>query len=152
MALILTLLFGSRDYNGAGMDVIAAAIAGNAVPYAFALKLILTAVTLGAGYKGGEIVPTMFIGASFGCVIGPLFGLDAGFGAAIGLISVLCGVVNCPISCMILSAEVFGGAYLLYFAPACAISYMLSGRFSLYSAQRFAYSKLETTYINEKAH
>ena len=152
LVVLLTLLFSSRDYNGAGMAIITEAIGGKAVPYAFALKLLLTAATLGAGFKGGEIVPTMFIGATFGCAFAPLLGLDAGFGAAVGLIAVLCGVVNCPLSCMLLSVELFGGAYLIYFAPACAISYMLSGRFSLYSAQRFIYSKLETTYINEKAH
>ena len=106
------------------------------------------AVTLGAGFKGGEIIPTMFIGATFGCVMGDVLGMDAGFAAAIGLIAVFCGVVNCPISCIVLSVEVFGAGGLLYFALACAVSFLLSGRFSLYSAQRIVYSKLEPTYVN----
>mgnify|MGYP003377016387 CR=1 FL=1 len=64
----VTLLCGSRDYNGAGTEVIARAMAGQAVPWAFLLKILMTALTLGAGFKGGEIVPAFFIGATFGCV------------------------------------------------------------------------------------
>ncbi|MBR7148574.1 MAG: chloride channel protein, partial [Firmicutes bacterium] len=66
----LTLVVGTRDYNGAGMDTITRALQGEAVPYAFALKILFTAITLGAGFKGGEIVPVFFTGATFGCVVG----------------------------------------------------------------------------------
>ena len=105
----LTYLFQTRDYNGAGMEVIRRATdGGEARPEAFALKLALTAVTLGAGYRGGEIVPAFFVGATFGCVMGPLIGLDPSFAAGIGLIALFCGVVNSPIASMILSIELFG--------------------------------------------
>lgn len=73
--IALTLLVGTRDYNGAGVDVIVAALEkGKAHPEAFALKMLFTAITINTGFKGGEIVPTFFIGATFGCTA-------AGFGA-----------------------------------------------------------------------
>lgn len=145
----LTYLVGSRDYNGAGMDVIAAAVEqGAAHPAAFLLKLVFTAVTLAAGFKGGEVVPSFFVGATFGCVAAPLLGLPSGFGAALGLVSVFCGVTNCPVASVFLSVELFGAEGLWYFALACGISYMLSGYSGLYSSQTILYSKLKARYIN----
>lgn len=151
LIIALTLICGTRDYNGAGADVIKRAISGQAVAYAFALKIIFTAITMGSGYKGGEIVPTFFIGATFGCVAGGLLGIDAGFSAAIGMIAMFCGVVNCPVASIMLSIEVFGGHDIRFFALACAISYMLSGYFSLYHSQKIVYSKLKNKVININA-
>ena len=136
-----SLLLGTRDYCGAGMDVIARALAGKAVPAAFILKLLLTAVTMGTGFKGGEIVPSFFVGATFGCTAGALLGLDPAFGAAVGLTALFCGVTNCPITAIILSVELFGGGALPFFALACAASYLLSGYSSLYGAQRIVLDK-----------
>lgn len=150
--IVLTLLVGSRDYNGAGGDIIEAALAGHAVPYAFLLKMLFTAVTLGAGFRGGEIVPTFFVGATFGCAAAPLLGLDPAFGGAIGMIALFCGVTNCPLASIFLSIELFGSSHVLFFALACALSYLLSGKFSLYSAQKLVYSKLEPRFIDENAH
>lgn len=147
----LTFILGTKDYNGAGMEVIQNAINGNALPYAFLLKILFTAITVGSGYRGGEIVPTFYVGATFGCAIAPLIGLDAGFGAAIGIISLFCGVVNCPIASIILSIELFGSNGLLLFAIASAVSYMLSGYYGLYSSQKIVYSKLKAEYININA-
>ncbi len=149
--IVLTLLVGSRDYNGAGGNVIEAALAGHAVPYAFLLKMLFTAVTLGAGFRGGEIVPTFFVGATFGCAAAPLLGLDPAFGGAIGMIALFCGVTNCPLASIFLSIELFGSSHVLFFALACALSYLLSGKFSLYSAQKIVYSKLEPRFIDENA-
>ena len=147
--IALTLLCGTRDYNGAGMDVITAAIEqGQAAPGAFLLKLLFTAVTLSAGFKGGEVVPSFFVGASFACVVGPLLGIPAGFAAAIGLVAVFCGAVNCPISSIFLSVELFGAAGMPYFALACALSFVLSGYSGLYSSQRILYDKLKAHFIN----
>lgn len=148
----ISLLLGTDKYNGAGVGHIIAAVEGTASGWDFVLKLLLTAISLGAGFKGGEIVPTMFIGSTFGCFAGGLLGLEPGLAASIGLVAVFCGVVNCPISSIILSVELFGGQGMIYFAIACAVSYMLSGRFSLYAAQRIVYSKLEPTYINAQTH
>lgn len=146
--LCFTFLAGTTAYNGAGMDTISAAIAGSARPEAFALKILFTAVTIGAGFKGGEIVPTFFIGSTFGCVAGSLLGLDPGFGAAVGLIALFCGVVNSPIASMLLSIELFGAQGLLLFTIACGVSFMLSGYYGLYSSQKIVYSKLRAEYIN----
>lgn len=144
----LSLLFRSGDYNGAGMDVVARALAGAARPEAFLLKILFTAVTIGVGYKGGEIVPTFFIGATFGCVFGGLLGLDPAFGAAIGLVALFCGVVNSPIASILLSVELFGSEGILLFGIACAVSYMLSGYSGLYSSQRIIYSKTKAEFLN----
>lgn len=122
--VIMTLIIGSRDYNGAGMDIISSAVNGTARPEAFILKMIFTAITISVGYKGGEIVPTFFIGSTFGCVIGSFLGLDPCFGAAIGLAALFCGVVNTLITSVILSIELFGAGNIILFAIACGVSYM----------------------------
>ena len=147
----MTLLVGAQTYNGAGMDMVERAVAGGKIDwYAFALKLVFTAVSLAAGYKGGEIVPTFFVGAAFGAVAGPLLGLDAGFGAAIGMVALFCGVVNCPFASMFLAVEIFGGEYLAPFAVTCALSYILSGYFGLYSSQQIIRSKVGTELIDRE--
>ncbi|MBE7034725.1 MAG: chloride channel protein [Ruminococcaceae bacterium] len=145
--IALTLLVGSRDYNGAGMDIITNAMTGSARPEAFLLKLIFTVITIAAGFKGGEIVPVFFIGSTFGCVIGSWLGLSPAFAAAVGFVAVFCGAVNCPIASIILSLEVFGGDNLPLFALVCAVSYMMSGRYGLYQSQRIVYSKIEDTLL-----
>ena len=147
-----TLLLGTTDYNGAGMDVVARALSGQADPWAWLLKLAFTAVTIGCGFKGGEVVPSFFVGATFGCVFGGLLGLPPAFAAAIGLVSVFCGAVNCPIASVILSIELFGSGGLVYFAAACALSYLLSGYCGLYSSQTILYSKLKAEFINVHTH
>ena len=148
LVIALTLLAGCRDYNGAGGHVIAAALGGTAKLEAFLLKIVFTAVTLGCGFKGGEVVPSFFVGATFGCAAGALLGLPPGFAAAIGLVAVFCGAVNCPIASVVLSVELFGADAMLYFAIACAISYVLSGYCGLYSSQTILYSKLRAEFIN----
>ncbi len=149
--LLIEALTGARDYNGPGMEDISNALAGEARPEAFLVKILFTALTLGAGFKGGEIVPTFFTGATFGCVAGRLVGLSPSFGAGIGLISVFCGVTNCPIASLLLSLELFGPDGLLFFLLACAVSYLFSGYYGLYSEQKILYSKLTPEFINKKA-
>ena len=149
----LTLVSGGRTFNGAGMDFVERIVAGEPVVwYAFLLKLIFTAVTLAAGYKGGEIVPTFFVGAAFGAVVGPLLGLDPAFAAAVGMIGMFCGVVNCPFASLFLAIEIFGGAYLAPFAVTCALCYVFSGYFGLYSSQHILRSKVGTELIDRTAH
>ncbi len=148
LVVTVTLLLGTTDYNGAGMDVVTRALTGDARPEAFAVKLLLTALTLGAGFKGGEIVPAFFIGSSFGCVMGGLLGLEPGFAAALGLIAVFCGIINCPVTSLLLSVELFGSHSVLIFALTCAISFLMSGPYGLYSSQRLTYSKLEPTFVD----
>lgn len=150
--LIVLSLLTNGDYNGAGMDVITRALAGEADGWAWLLKLLFTAVTIGCGFKGGEVVPSFFVGAAFGCFMGGLLGLPAGFAAAIGLVAVFCGAVNCPVASVLLSVELFGSAGAPYFAVACALSYLLSGYCGLYSSQTILYSKLRAEFINVRTH
>ena len=148
---------GTYDYNGAGEGVIHAAIGGYARPEAFLLKMLLTALTLGAGFKGGEIVPVFFTGATFGCVAAPLRGLHPSFGAGLGMVGLFCGVTNCPLSSLLLALELFAASgqfstqTLCLFAVTIAVSYMLSGYYSLYSEQKILYSKFRPEFINRKA-
>ena len=149
--VLLSLLLGS-DYNGAGVGVIQNALQGTARPEAFVLKVILTALTLAAGFKGGEIVPAFFCGATFGCFYGALLGLPASFAAAVGLVSVFCGVTNCPLTAILLAYELYGGQGLPLYALTIAVSYMLSGYSGLYHAQKIVYSKLRPEFINRETH
>ncbi len=146
--ILLTLIYGSQRYNGAGMAVIEEALNGHSNPWDFILKILFTAITLAFGYKGGEVVPSFFTGAVFGCFVGPLLGIPAGFAAAVGLVSVFSGVANVPIASVFLAIELFGADGMLYFAVACAVSYAFSGYKGLYSSQKILYHKLKAEYIN----
>jgi len=147
--VLLTLVLKTYDYNGAGTGIIANAMQGIAKPEAFVLKIIFTAITIGAGFRGGEIVPTFFIGSTFGCVAAGLVGMEPSMGAAIGLVALFCGVVNCPIASIFLSIELFGAEGILFFAIACGVSYLVSGYYGLYSKQKIMYSKLRVEYIDQ---
>ncbi|MCI1966074.1 MAG: chloride channel protein [Oscillospiraceae bacterium] len=146
LIIVLAMIFG-RDYLGMGGEMISAAFHQSAPPEAFLLKLIFTAVTLGAGFRGGEIVPAFFVGATFGSFVGSLIGLDPSFAASIGFMSVFCGVTNCPLTAFVLSVEVFSEKGILYYLLAAGISYMLSGYCSLYSQQKILYAKDKCLYI-----
>ena len=141
VVMVLTLLVGDHRYNGAGMDMALGAVAGNANWFDFALKMLFTAVTLAAGFKGGEIVPTFCIGATFGCVVGGLLGLDAGLCGALGLIGLFCCATNSPFASIVLSIEMFGGANLHLFALVCVVCFVLSGKSGLYSSQIIQFEK-----------
>lgn len=151
IVIVLTLLVGSQTYNGAGMDFIARCMEEATVrPESFLLKILFTAATLCAGFKGGEIVPSFFTGAAFGCLFGNLTGVSPTLCTAVGMISVFCGVTNCPITSLLISFELFGYQGVPYFLLSVAFSYMLSGYFGLYHSQKIVYSKFKTDYINRK--
>ena len=152
LVLALTAWLGHQDYNGAGDLVIRRMLAGEDIPEAFLLKILFTALTLGAGFRGGEIVPALFTGCGFGTMIGPYFGLPHSFSGALGMVAVFCGATNCPISSIFLAYELFGGENLILYAVCCATSYVLSGYYGLYSEQKIVYSKLKTERIDRKAH
>ncbi len=137
----LTVLVGDQRYNGAGMDMALGAVAGKADWFDFALKLLFTAITLGAGFKGGEIVPTFCIGATFGCIAGTILGLDAGFAAALGLVGLFCCATNAPLASILLSIEMFGGGNVAVFALTCALCFAFSGTGGLYASQQLPYGK-----------
>ncbi len=148
LIVLLTIILSTHDYNGAGMHVITRAMQGEANWEAFILKIIFTAITISAGFKGGEIVPSFFIGSTFGCVAGSILGLSPSFGAAIGFVALFCGVVNCPFASLMLALEVFGTEAILAFAAVCGVSYMMSGYSGLYKSQKIMYSKLNEEYID----
>lgn len=147
----LTCMLQTTDYMGTGVSVIARAIQGDARPEAFLLKMLFTALTLEAGFKGGEIVPSFFIGATFGCVFGHIFGISPSMCAGVGMVSVFCGVTNCPITSMLIAFELFGYREVPYFLIAISVSYLMSGYYGLYHDQTIVYSKYKTEYINRKA-
>ena len=152
MAVVaLSYLMGVGRYNGAGMGIIAAAVEqGEALPWDFLCKALLTAVTLASGFKGGEVVPSFYIGATFGCAVGPLLGLPAGFSAAVGLVAVFCGATNTLIPSILMAYELFQGEGLELVALGCGVCYMLSGYHGLYSSQTFVTEKWASEYHEKK--
>lgn len=146
----MTLLVGDHRYNGAGMDMALKAVAGEADWFDFAMKLLFTAVTLSAGFKGGEIVPTFCIGATFGCLIGGLVGLEPGIAAALGLVGLFCCVTNSPFASIMLSIEMFGSTNTYLFAFVCVIAFVISGNWGLYASQIIEFSKSRMVRRNTK--
>lgn len=151
--ILLTLIFSDRTYNGSGMALIERCFEGETVPmYAFLLKILFTAVALGAGFKGGEIVPTLCVGAVFGCTAGTILHAPAGLCTAMGMACLFVSVTNCPVSTMFLTFEMFGFEAMPYYALAVGVCFTLSGYYGLYSSQKFIYSKTRAEYINRKSH
>ena len=142
--IVLTLLVGSYKYNGLGAALIGQSVGGGEgiLWYDFLLKLLFTAVTMGMGFRGGKIMPALVIGATFGAVLGPLIGMDTGVAAALCMVGALCGIMNCPITCIFWSVEVFGGTHLLLFVITSAICYVFSGYCGIYPNQNIIFSKL----------
>lgn len=142
--IILSLLVGKDTYNGAGGETIATMLSGgNEGYFAFILKILFTAITLGAGFKGGEILPLFFIGSSFGAVFAPLLGIPSSFGAALAMVALFGGATNTMIAPICLAIECFGGGGVQMFAIASFMGYLCSGYNGLYSSQKILYSKLQ---------
>ena len=147
----LTYLVGSNLYNGDSLPLIGTAVANAAGGQEFLLKILFTVVTIGAGFKGGEIVPTLVIGATFGSFAGELMGLSPSFGAAIGLVSVFCGAINSPMTAFVIGIELFGANGALFYLIACALGYVCSGYFGLYPSQKIWFDKLSHKFIKKNA-
>ena len=150
MVIVLTVILRTTAYSGAGVNLIEEAFLGEAPMTAFFWKIMFTAITLGVGFKGGEIVPSFCIGATFGCMFGTLVGLSPSLCAAVGMVAVFCGVTNSPITSLIIGFEMFGFDSMRYLLIGVAISYMLSGYTGLYSEQTIMYSKFNTQMIDRK--
>ncbi len=133
--IIMTMIFGT-DYNGGGMFVIDRIFEEGAVrPEAFLLKMVFTVITVSVGYKGGEIVPSFFIGATLGAALAAVFGLPVGFCTAIGMVAFFAAVTNCQIASAVLAVELFGTNGFIYFAAAAFASRVFFGKTSLYNKQ-----------------
>ncbi len=152
LIIVLTMILGTTDYLGTGMQVVERAVVDRQVVWcAFLLKILFTAITLSGGFKGGEIVPTFFVGATFGCLMGQILHISPSLAAACGMAAVFCGVTNSPISSLLISLEMFGFEGAPFYFLAIAISYMQSGYYGLYRSQKIMYSKVKTQFINRNA-
>ncbi len=134
--LALVYLIGSRDYLGRGLPMVERSFEGKVPPFAFLAKIIFTAITMGTGFRGGEVIPLFFVGATLGNTLAPFFNMPISFLAALGLISVFAGASNAPISCFLLALELFDGKGIEYFFIACIVSYIFSGHHGIYAAQK----------------
>lgn len=146
----LTFALGTRDYlglgvqseNANGISIVHAFNQGGVEHWSWLWKLIFTAITLGTGFKGGEVTPLFFIGAALGNTLAWVGGAPVDLFAALGFIAVFAGATNTPIACTIMGVELFGGEHILYYAIACFMAYYFSGHSGIYSAQRNHSSKI----------
>lgn len=149
LIILLTKVMGTTDYLGGGSHIIEYAVAGEVVPIAFIMKMLFTALTLEAGFKGGEIVPTLFVGATFGCLFGQIIGFEPSLCAACGMLALFSAMTNSPLATLVLGFEMFGFEGMPFYLLAVAIGYMQSGYYGLYKGQKVMYSKTEPEYINK---
>lgn len=149
IVIVLCYLLGTTDYiglgvqssNANGVSIANAFVKDGATSFSWFWKLMLTVVTLGMGFKGGEVTPLFFIGATLGNTLAVLLGAPVDLFAALGFIAVFAAATNTPIACSIMGVELFGGEYMLYYATACFIAYYFSGHSGIYTAQRLHISK-----------
>ena len=142
--ILLTYTFGKSDYLSLGVD--AAYPGAVTIPSAFQVggsdtwswlwKTIYTAITLGTGFKGGEVTPLFYIGATLGNTLSILLDAPVSLFAALGFIAVFAGATNTPLACTLMGAELFGSQYILLFAIACFTAYFFSGTSGIYTAQQ----------------
>ena len=157
IVIAMTFLLGTRDYlgigvttaDGTGVSLVNAFKADGVDLLSWFWKLVFTAVTLGTGFKGGEVTPLFFIGATLGNTIATLTGNPVDLFAALGFIAVFAGATNTPMACTLMGVELFGGEHILYYAIACFIAYYFSGNSGIYSSQRLGVSKGEFDYETE---
>ncbi|MBD1577286.1 voltage-gated chloride channel family protein [Vibrio sp. S11_S32] len=150
LVILITKLIGNYDYTGlgvyssreGGVSIVSAFHQGGAEWYSWILKLVLTALTLSVGFKGGEVTPLFFIGATLGNSLAWVLGAPPELFAALGFIAVFAAATNTPLACTIMGVELFGSEYILYFAIACYTAYYFSGHTGIYSSQRVAVPKL----------
>ncbi|MBB6501925.1 voltage-gated chloride channel family protein [Pedobacter cryoconitis] len=148
--IALTYLIGKPDYLSLGVDaeypgavtIPSAFIHGGADTWSWLWKIIYTGLTLGTGFKGGEVTPLFYIGATLGNTLSGLLNAPVSLFAALGFIAVFAGATNTPLACTMMGIELFGSEYTLFFAIACFTSYFFSGQTGIYSAQRIAVPKI----------
>lgn len=133
--VVLTLILGTTDYNGRGLDMLEQSFTEEVPPFAFLAKLLFTAITLGTGFVGGEAIPLFFMGATFGNALYPFLDLPLSFLAALGMIAAFCAGTNTPIAAFLLALEMFDGQGVEYFFVACIVSYLFSGHHGLWPVQ-----------------
>lgn len=146
----ITLMIGTTIYQGSGIHLIGNAVEGGFTEtFSFFWKMVLTAIAMRAGFRGGEIVPSFAIGATLGCLLGHILSISPSLCAATGMIALFCGVTNCPLTSALIAFEMFGFEGYAYYVIAVAISYAVSGYYGLYKEQTIVYSKYKAKYINK---
>jgi H+/Cl- antiporter ClcA len=145
-AIVIALVqaFGTSDYLGLGVTspdpsavtILSAFTPGGVHAWSWAMKILFTAVTIGSGFKGGEVTPLFFVGATLGGALGALGGVPVDFMASLGFVAVFAGAANTPLACIVMAVELFGGEGILYHAIACVAAYLVSGHGGIYKAQR----------------
>lgn len=145
--LIMTYLEGSQEYLGLSLPMIQDSLRTGVFGYAFIIKLLFTAVTLGSGYLGGEVTPLFVIGSTCGYFLGIVFGVDPYLMASVGFVAVFAGCSNTPLACSIMAIELFGGGIASYVIPTCYMAYLASGHRGIYSTQRVEVAKNMTVEI-----
>ena len=150
----LTYALGTREYLGLGVTSpdpgsasIVAFFGGHVFPWAWAWKILFTVITLGSGFKGGEVTPLFFIGAGLGNALSGILGGPADLFAALGFVAIFAGASNTPLACTIMGIELFGATNTVYIAVACFIAYLCSGHSGIYLAQRLAVPKTQSSLI-----
>ncbi len=151
VVLGITWVLGTRDYlglgvttaDGGGVSIVNAFREGGATSWSWLWKIILTAVTISSGFKGGEVTPLFFVGATLGNVLGGLMGVPVDLMAGLGFIAVFSGATNTPLACTVMGIELFGSEYAIYFAMACFLAYLFSGHSGIYLSQRVGIAKGE---------
>ncbi len=146
----LVYLCGTRDYLGLGVwspepgaVTISSLFDGAHIhAWSWALKLVFTTVTLGSGFKGGEVTPLFFIGAALGNALSGVFGAPTDLLAAIGFVAVFAGASNTPLACTLMGVELFGSTHTVYIAVGCWVAYLCSGHSGIYLSQRLAVPKV----------
>lgn len=157
LVLGISFLLGTTDYLGLGVSspdpdgvsILAAFHAGGADGFSWFWKLLLTAITLGMGFKGGEVTPLFFIGATLGNSIAVLAGAPIDLLAGLGFIAVFAGATNTPLACTMMGIELFGAENVIYYAVACFTAYYFSGHTGIYQSQRMAVSKMHTNHPDD---
>ncbi|MBN2263573.1 MAG: voltage-gated chloride channel family protein [Prolixibacteraceae bacterium] len=154
LIILLTFVLGTNNYlglgvstpDGNGVSILNAFKQGGANTFSWLWKLIFTSITLGTGFKGGEVTPLFFIGATLGNTFATLTGSPVALFAALGFLAVFAGATNTPLACTIMGVELFGGEHILYYAMACFVAYYFSGHSGIYNSQRVSVSKANFTY------
>jgi H+/Cl- antiporter ClcA len=140
--VLLWRLVGTSDYLGLGVPTILRAFSDPTLPIpAFAWKILFTAVTLGAGFLGGEVTPLFFVGAALGNVLARILGLPLALGAGVGLAAVFAAASNTPLALSVMAVELLGASLFPHAVIVCVLSYLMTGQRSIYNAQRLLRSK-----------
>ncbi|HTB22982.1 MAG TPA: chloride channel protein [bacterium] len=141
VVLMGTAALGSTAYLGLGLPAIAQSFSGQVRPFDFLGKFLFTTLSLGAGFKGGEVTPLFYIGATLGNALAPLLALPAPLMAGMGFVAVFAGAANTPLASTFMAFELFGPQAGVFAGLACVASYLFSGHAGIYSAQRLGQHK-----------